>query len=571
MKAILAMLAVVLVQTPSQAQAWDVTQPRGDTREIDFSVTEGTIQSLDVSPDGRWVVFDLLAHIYRVPAAGGTAECLTQDSGIALNFDPRYSPDGKSIAFSSDRNGQNSLWVMDADGANPRLVADGGEFWLTQADWAPDGHSLAATKYLIQRLPSADWTISSRIWRFPVDGSTPTQLIGPGLTYVVAPTFSPDGQSRYYEDMDKPRMAHDMFLVSDGHLIRRLDLASGESFAVTESGAPRPYGFAAAPQLSPDGKTLAFVRRVPGQTMTYRGHEYAHVSGLWLKDLDSGRERLLFAPLHPDHFDTSDGYHLRFATGYAFAHDGKSFVLSQGGQIRRLDVATGKLATIPFSARVQRRISQMARPHFSLGAATQQIRFAQAPASSPDGRTVLFEALGAIWRMPWDDTQAGEPRRLTAPLANAFQFSPAWSRDGRSVVFASHEDGVGGHLWVQDAAGGKPRRVTREPQEYFGAEFSADGRRLIALRGNGALARGLGAQDSTLYLLESIALDGKSPAKALAHFTSRPSLPRAGPGGRLYFTEEVADYSDEESGPEFDEYQPRMALVSLDATGHDRR
>src|SRR5262245_54262189 len=94
----------------AQPEMWDVTQPRGTPREIDFTTDEGTIQAVDISPDGRWVAFDLLAHVYRVPASGGAAECLTQGSGLALNYDSRYSPDGRTIAFISDRSGQNSLW-----------------------------------------------------------------------------------------------------------------------------------------------------------------------------------------------------------------------------------------------------------------------------------------------------------------------------------------------------------------------------------------------------------------------------------------------------------------------------
>jgi hypothetical protein len=79
---------------PRQAAVpWDVTVPRGATRQIDFTTDQGTWMSLDVSPDGRWIVFDLLGHIYRVAATGGDAELLSRTSGIALNFHPRYSPD----------------------------------------------------------------------------------------------------------------------------------------------------------------------------------------------------------------------------------------------------------------------------------------------------------------------------------------------------------------------------------------------------------------------------------------------------------------------------------------------
>src|SRR5690606_24554755 len=94
--------------------AWEVTLARGRTRQIDFTTDEGTWMSVDVSPDGRWIVFDLLGHIYRVPMEGGEAEPLTQNSGVALNYHPAYSPDGQSIAFVSDRSGQLNLWVMDA-------------------------------------------------------------------------------------------------------------------------------------------------------------------------------------------------------------------------------------------------------------------------------------------------------------------------------------------------------------------------------------------------------------------------------------------------------------------------
>ena len=134
-----------LASSPRPA-AWDVTAPRGAVREIDFVTDQGTWMSVDISPDGRWIIFDLLGNIYRVPAAGGDAELLTRDSGIALNFHPRYSPDGQQIAFISDRAGQNNLWVMSADGARPRSVFRDDDVCVVEPVWLPDGSSFVVRR-----------------------------------------------------------------------------------------------------------------------------------------------------------------------------------------------------------------------------------------------------------------------------------------------------------------------------------------------------------------------------------------------------------------------------------------
>src|SRR5262245_3623013 len=171
--------------------------PQGTTRTIDFTTDEGTWMSIDVAPDGKTIVFDLLGQLYRIPFAGGTATALTQNSGPALNFHPSYSPDGKRIAFISDRQGQNNVWVIDADGSNPTAVYLDRETRFTHPAWAPDGKSIVAVRAF--HTPGRGWHRQwSELWRLPLDGSAPTRVLGEKLMHYEAPAFSKDGRWLYY-------------------------------------------------------------------------------------------------------------------------------------------------------------------------------------------------------------------------------------------------------------------------------------------------------------------------------------------------------------------------------------
>ena len=80
-------------------------------KTLSFETSAGTLISVDVSPNGKTIAFDLLGHIYLMPSNGGNAEAITK--GTSWNMFPRFSPDGEKILFTSDRSGSDDLWVQE--------------------------------------------------------------------------------------------------------------------------------------------------------------------------------------------------------------------------------------------------------------------------------------------------------------------------------------------------------------------------------------------------------------------------------------------------------------------------
>jgi Tol biopolymer transport system component len=95
-------------------------QPEGTYKEVKFYNSEGTWMNIDVSPDGKEILFDLLGDIYTMPVTGGSAKLLR--GGHAFEVQPRYSPDGKKILFTSDAGAGDNIWVMNRDGSKPTQV-----------------------------------------------------------------------------------------------------------------------------------------------------------------------------------------------------------------------------------------------------------------------------------------------------------------------------------------------------------------------------------------------------------------------------------------------------------------
>ena len=194
-------MTAVLVAVPASAEeeaAWDVNKPAYGVAPtpVEIDVTEGTWMSLDVSPDGKYIAFDFLGDIYQIPLAGGDARALT--SGHAWDMQPRFSPDGKALAFTSDRAGGDNIWVMELAGGELRQVTHEQFRLLNNPAWSPDGEYIAARKHFTTSRSLG----TGEIWLYHAGGGEQQQgqpvVERPNESFQKEqgePIFAPDGSA----------------------------------------------------------------------------------------------------------------------------------------------------------------------------------------------------------------------------------------------------------------------------------------------------------------------------------------------------------------------------------------
>ncbi len=499
-------------------EGWDVANPPMETREIPFNVTEGTWMSLDVSPDGETIAFDLMGDIYTLPIEGGVATNIA--SGLPWEIQPRFSPDGSQIAFTSDRAGGDNIWVMDVDGENARQITQENFRLLNNPTWSPDGRYIAARKHFTTSRSAG----TGEIWLYHVLGGSGSALVErPNENFQKEqgePVFSHDGRYIYYTRSVSPGNTFLYAEDSNGDLfnIRRYDMETGEIDTAVEGagGAVR-----AAP--SPDGRYLAFVRREHMQ------------SGLHIKDLRTGEIRRVYDNLDRDNQETWGV--VGMYPNMDWTPDSRSIVFWAGGGIHRVDIETEEVTSIPFEVNDTRDIIDPIRPAVPVAPDTFETRMPRFTSLSPDGSQVVFENLGKLYIM---DTDGGEARRLTRDNSDRREFFASWSRDSRRIVFVTWDDQDLGSVRTVTPNGRSERTLTREPGIYRRPRFSPDGNTVVFEKdGGGFLTSNEWSETTGIFAISAnggemreIADSGSNP-----HFgasNDRVFLTRRAPALELY-------------------------------------
>lgn len=451
------LLVLLLISSISLAQEkekkkWDVNNPGGPYKDVSFSVNEGTWLNLDMSPDGKEIVFDLLGDIYIMPAAGGEAKALRV--GMAMEVQPRFSPDGSKILFTSDAGGGDNIWVMDKDGSNARQITKENFRLLNNAVWCPDGNYIIARKHFTSTRSLG----AGELWLYHIYGGNGLQLTPKKNDQqdLNEPSVSPDGRYVYYSEDMYPGgyFQYNKDPNNQIFVIKRFDREKGISETVT--GGP---GGAVRPQVSHSGKLLAFVKRVRTKTVLY------------LRDLETGEEWPIYDKLSKDQQEAWTIFGIY--TGFAWTPDDRQVVIWSGGKIMKVDVNAVNSATeIPFTCNVKQRITDAVRFKQDLNQDEFNINVIRHAATSPDGKWLVFNALGHIYRKALPD---GKPGRVTnSPL---LEFEPAFSPDGKTLVYVTWNDSAAGTVCKVNMDGkGKPVTITAKRGIYRTPSFSPDGK-----------------------------------------------------------------------------------------------
>ncbi|HXI01290.1 MAG TPA: amidohydrolase family protein [Sphingobacteriaceae bacterium] len=462
MKRIICAVFTFILYTQIQAQQaakWNVEKTSAPSKSIRFTTNEGTWMNLDISPDGKDIIFDLLGDIYKIPVSGGQATLLA--GGMAYEVQPRYSPNGKHISFTSDKEGGDNIWLMNVDGTNKRAVTKETFRLLNNAVWTPDNQYLIARKHFT----SSRSLGAGEMWLYHISGGEGVQLTKRKNDQQDAgePEVSPDGKYIYFSEDVSPGPLFQYNKNPNGEIynIRKLNRETGdfETVAGGQGGAVRP-------QISPDGKQMAFVKRVRLKSV------------LFIQDLETGEEWPVYDDLSRDQQEAWAIFGLY--PNFTWTPDNKSLIFYAKGKIRKLDVSSLNVTEIPFEVNVQQNIVDAL--HFDQKTFQDEfdVKMLRHTTTSPDGKRVAYNAAGYIYLK---DLPNGQQVRATTGAD--FEFEPEFSPDGKVLIYVSWSDENKGTINKLELKSGKITKLISEKGFYYSPRFSNKGDKIVFRKGSG--------------------------------------------------------------------------------------
>lgn len=510
-----------------EPKKWDVSAPSGagwNWKDVNFTTEEGTWLNLDLSPDGKTIVFDMLGDIYSIPITGGKATPLR--TGIAWEVQPRFSPDGKRISFTSDAGGGDNIWLMDADGKNASQLTKEDFRLLNNAVWLDNQYLIARKHFTSGRSLGA-----GEMWMYHVTGGSGLQLTERKNDQqdVNEPCVSPDGRYVYFSEDMYPGgfFQYNKDPNNQIYVIRRYDRQEGK----IEDVVSGPGG-ACRPQISNDGTKLAFIRRVRTQSV------------LWVADLKTGQEYPLFDQLSKDQ---QEAWAIFGAyPGFDWMPTDNEIVIYGLGKIWRVPVGLGmekpaKAVEIPFSVDVKMKVAETVRPKQKAFEENMEVKVMRGVVSS-DEYWITFGALGKLWLMEKDkpneidpffdeDDIEGASKEAKDILLNYYLSEPSGDTVSREIVFVAWNDEKMGHVCVSDYDNENSLRIlTKSPGIYRTPSFSPDGKWIVFVKEGGNEHQGFAyCKEPGIYLIPA---DGSAEPKLV---TPQGEYPQFSADGKRIF------------------------------------
>jgi len=399
-----------------------------------IKVHQGTQFAADLSPDGKHIVFDLQGTLWLMPGQGGPGRALTDPRDDARL--PKWSPDGRFIAFQAYREDQWQIWISEV-ASDSAWQMTSGPYDHREPEWSADGRAV----YF-----SSDRSGNYDIWRMDFDSARTVDSL-------VAVTTTPADE--FYPAVSSQNQL--------AYFVREPGWGKPTRIRVAFDDGPTDI-------VSDDQQQLSGLSWLPdGQALSYVGYDdvwNASRTVLFHVDINTRLVRSLSTP-GQDVFP--------FAASWI---NSQELLHAQDGEIQRINLADGTRNTIAFSAELEiHRPILKPRQKNLADPLSRALKGIYGPGLSADGKQLAFSALGDVWLQPLKDFSE-VPTRLALP--GSLEIHPSFSPDGKHLVYASDRSG-NMDLWLLNLADHSHERLTDGPGVESTPHWSADGKSILFL------------------------------------------------------------------------------------------